>query len=250
MKLLATDFDGTLFIDNEIPTETLLQIKNWQLAGNVFGIITGRDEIMIVDKLKDYDLDIDFFIGNNGAVVDGRLDNPIHMEDILELLTEKLTFQSEHILLFKEKEHLVLLNKKSSKFYYREYDQLKKITRKQLESITSVTQLSFQFTTNYEARLCGKQINQLEGRRLQAFQNNNCVDIVSRGTNKAVGLSRYMSSQNCEFEEVVVIGDGENDKELIKTFNGYSLPHASPSVRQLANGIVGSVGELISSLMR
>lgn len=249
MKLMATDFDGTLFIDNKLSADTLLLIKKWQRAGNLFGIITGRDKLMITAKLRDYDLELDFFIGNNGAVIDDRLETPLSSADVREVVAGQFGSKADHLLLFTEKEHLVIINRKASKFYTRDYGQLKKITVEELGLVDSVAQLSFQFATNDEASVCAKQLNDHFGERLHAFPNNESVDVVRAGIDKAVGLSNYLLADPRVFEEIVVIGDGENDKELIQTFQGYSLEHASPVVKDLAKGIVGSVGELIELVM-
>ena len=42
MKVLATDFDGTLFRDRTITPADLNAIRRFRRAGNRFGIVTGR----------------------------------------------------------------------------------------------------------------------------------------------------------------------------------------------------------------
>lgn len=70
MKLLISDFDGTLYQNNTIEDHTLLKIEKWQKEGNYFIVATGRDYSSIMEKIKIHDISPDFIIGNNGATID------------------------------------------------------------------------------------------------------------------------------------------------------------------------------------
>lgn len=74
MKLIASDFDGTIFIDGKIKTEDIKVIRDFQDKGNLFGLVTGRSYhsllVLIEGKLAP-----DFVIANNGShifVKDGK----------------------------------------------------------------------------------------------------------------------------------------------------------------------------------
>ncbi|MBR7101750.1 MAG: HAD hydrolase family protein, partial [Clostridia bacterium] len=43
MKIIATDFDGTLSYNGKISEEDKAAIKRFRDAGNKFGVVTGRD---------------------------------------------------------------------------------------------------------------------------------------------------------------------------------------------------------------
>lgn len=66
MKLIASDFDGTIFIDEKIKTEDIRAIRDFQDNGNLFGIVTGRTYhslfVLIEGKIAP-----DFVIANNGS---------------------------------------------------------------------------------------------------------------------------------------------------------------------------------------
>lgn len=66
MKLIASDFDGTIFIDEKIKTEDIKAIRDFQDKGNLFGIVTGRTyhSLFVLIEGK---IDPDFVIANNGA---------------------------------------------------------------------------------------------------------------------------------------------------------------------------------------
>ena len=86
--IIASDFDGTIFIDNKISEDDIKAIKDFQQAGNLFAIVTGRSyhslEAIILGKLEP-----DFIIANNGSHILAREEKvlkeiysfPIHVED-------------------------------------------------------------------------------------------------------------------------------------------------------------------------
>lgn len=86
MKLIASDFDGTIFIDGKIKTEDIKAIRDFQDKGNLFGLVTGRSYhsllVLIEGKLAP-----DFVIANNGShifVKDGK-----NMTEILKYSLDK-----------------------------------------------------------------------------------------------------------------------------------------------------------------
>lgn len=43
MKILISDFDGTLFINNEVTEEAIAKISDFRKKGNIFIISTARN---------------------------------------------------------------------------------------------------------------------------------------------------------------------------------------------------------------
>lgn len=81
MKLIASDFDGTIFIDEKIKTEDIKAIRDFQDKGNLFGIVTGRTyhSLFVLIEGK---IDPDFVIANNGSHI--FVKNGKEMTDILK----------------------------------------------------------------------------------------------------------------------------------------------------------------------
>ena len=69
MKLLASDFDGTLNYGDTIMEEDLEAIKAWKEAGNEFVIVTGRSYESLKKQLDRYDLPVDYVVSNNGGMI-------------------------------------------------------------------------------------------------------------------------------------------------------------------------------------
>ena len=68
MKVLASDYDGTLLFNEKFKEGDLKKIKEFQKAGNLFGLCSGRPFKGIYEFCKPY-IDFDFYILCTGALV-------------------------------------------------------------------------------------------------------------------------------------------------------------------------------------
>lgn len=86
MKLIASDFDGTIFIDEKIKTEDIKAIRDFQDKGNLFGFVTGRTyhSLFVLIEGK---IDPDFVIANNGSHI--FVKNGKEMTEILKYSLDK-----------------------------------------------------------------------------------------------------------------------------------------------------------------
>ena len=69
MKIIATDFDGTLSYNGKISDEDKEAIHKFREAGNKFGIVTGRDVDMAQWIKPENGLEFDYLICCTGAVI-------------------------------------------------------------------------------------------------------------------------------------------------------------------------------------
>ena len=69
MKLLASDFDNTLWFHDHMKERDVKTIKEFQKQGNLFGVCTGRCLQGIVNPSQPYNLEHDFYILLSGALI-------------------------------------------------------------------------------------------------------------------------------------------------------------------------------------
>ena len=69
MKLLASDFDGTLLVDKKSNKRDSEGIKNLRKKGHKFIISTGRTLLTMEGVIEKYDLEFDYLVLCNGAVI-------------------------------------------------------------------------------------------------------------------------------------------------------------------------------------
>ncbi len=59
-KILISDYDDTLFIDEKGIKENVLKIKEFRKAGNKFIISTARNYESIIEEVEKYDIEVDY----------------------------------------------------------------------------------------------------------------------------------------------------------------------------------------------
>ena len=252
-KVAASDFDGTLFINQQITAENLSSIRNWRAAGNKFGIVTGRAYIMLPAHLQEFGLEIDFAICENGAIIhdgDGKIifETELPKKILLEIINEPFVMKSMH-LAFETAEKVYCANVKSTSWVLREKDKwnfsVEIIDSAQIESLPIINQLALDFQSPDEAQAAAEMLNRDFGEYIFAQKNTHSVDIVIAGMNKAVGVENLMKI--CDWRgKILVIGDESNDLPMIRKFNGFTVATAKDFVKNEATIIFDSVGAMLN----
>ena len=252
-KVAASDFDGTLFINQEISAENLSAIRNWRAAGNKFGIVTGRAYIMLPAHLKEFDLEIDFAICDNGAIIhDGGgkviFETELPKKILLEIIKEPFAAKSLHFA-FETAEKVYCANVNPNSWVLREQNRwnfpVEIIDSAQIEGLPKINQLALDFESPEAAQAAADMLNQKFGEIIFAQKNTHSLDIVSAGVNKARGVENLL--RICDWRgEIFVIGDESNDLPMIRHFGGFTVATAKDFVKKEATGIFDSVGAMLN----
>ena len=256
-KVAASDFDGTLFINQEISAENLSAIRNWRAAGNKFGIVTGRAYTMLPTHLKAFDLAIDFAICCNGAIIyDGAgkiiFESELPKKILLEIMREPFVQKSFHFA-FETAEKVYCANVKENSWVLREKNRWKFpveiISPAQIEILPKkINQLALDFANPDEARLAAEILNKKFGDEIFAQKNTHSVDIVVAGMNKAQGVENLLKI--CDWRgKTYVIGDESNDLPMIRHFGGFTVATAKDFVKNEATQIFDSVGAMLNNFI-
>lgn len=251
-KIAASDFDGTLFINREISAETLAAIKSWRAAGNKFGIVTGRSYVMLPAHLEEFNLEIDFAICCNGAIIhDGAgkilFETELPKKILFEIMSEAFAQRSLHFA-FETAEKIYGVKVKANSWILREQNfwsfPLEIIEPAQIETLGKINQLALDFESPDAAQVAAENLNRKFGEMIFAQKNTHSVDIVSAGINKACGVENLL--RICDWRgEVFVVGDESNDLPMIKKFGGYTVATAKDFVKREVKEVFDSVGALL-----
>ena len=247
MRILGSDFDGTL--THKLGEETYAAIRAWRDAGNKFGIVSGRPISFREDVLKEHpSLELDFFVGYNGAVISDGEGNVIFEKRCTEVSATELT------------QHLLELGcpfvHVNSDEYYCVVDKAEKrpswvdphdiITFDQLPMLPYFHQISTQFPNNEEAaKRVTAALKEAYGGLLNPLQNATCIDIPHVTINKTQGLLRVAEHFGVPRENVIAVGDNVNDTDMIRDFYSYAMETGVESIKFLADRTTESVAALI-----
>ncbi len=245
MKALASDFDGTLFFENEISDfrkDDLIAIKRFQKEGHLFGICTGRPLNGIIPHVQDK-IDFDFYILTSGALILDKNLQVIAEHSMSREVTQKI------ISTYEEKVHISI---QASQQVY---------TFKSANLNVSIPQTIIQSLDEVEGQIYGLSINTYSednARKfcleinenipeVEAFQNKQYMDVVKRGCSKGNAILKLKDVLGLDY--VAGIGDSYNDIPMLESADcAFTFVDSPIIVQDKADQLVGSVSEAIELL--
>lgn len=244
MMILASDYDGTLKIRNEISKEDKEAISLFRSCGHKFGIVTGRSIGMIRNELKALNFDYDFIVGGNGAVIANDKGEVIQQFNIepeaaMQLIHHVLLDEANMIgvsngiefgniqdgLIQEDKNHNELIHTEMLNGY-------DIVDSKQINSFY------FKSNTKEKTKILYDECVRLFNDELNFHFNNGIIDATKRGVDKRSGIENLTHLIK---GEIHVIGDGFNDLPMIEYYGGYTLHHADIAVKKKATQVFESV---------
>ncbi len=177
---LATDYDGTLATNGQVEKTTIKALQNFRQSGRKLILVTGRlldDLLHIFSKYNLYEL-FDQVVAENGAV----LYSPITKKE--RLLTERA-------------------NK----------DFIRALEKQKLKPLSVGRSIVATCEPN--------EVNILEtirklGLELEVIFNKGAIMVLPAGINKETGLKSALSEMGLSLQNVVAVGDAENDHAFLK----------------------------------
>lgn len=243
MKALASDFDGTIYFEDGFHQEDIDKIKEFQKAGHLFGICTGRPLKGVTYFSKGF-VEYDFYIVCSGALIVDKQGKILYeqcidysvMKDIYERYSHDylVCIQADGVIYKKEvsgdlSEVQVVMNS---------IEDLKD---------SHIYGLSLNAHTQDQAKAVCQKINQ-DYHQVVAFQNKEFVDIVKKGCSKGEGIIQFI--QLFDVDYVIGIGDSYNDLPMLDAVNKALTFHSSPDeVKAHADMLVDSISEGINDLL-
>lgn len=250
MNVYATDFDGTL---NNRPIDAVLlsAIDNWQKAGHLFGVVSGRPYTSIRAMMTQYDIPFDFLIANNGAViVDGReqplLITSFSPDDALRLVT---------LLDRRPRTYLRVDNR----FDYKDFPCIPPYSLTEDggglcvngTEWRDVTEITCSFADREETLREIRDITAaLEGRVNPLSYSPTGVDFVPGGVDKSFGIRQMIRAFGISPDRIITTGDSFNDLAMLTDpgFEGYAVENALPEVKEAVGHTIPAPIDILRQL--
>lgn len=222
MKMLVSDFDGTLYTKNY--QKNIEAVNRFVDAGNLFVINTGRN---LNNLLKDLDQNLKFsyLICSDGSIVYDAYFNEICRDDIdpavisgiCDILKVNECFSNINIL------NGSSLNMNKVNCIYASYD-----------------------ASKYD--MAEYALNYIQKRypHVHGYLSERYINITNRKVNKATGIKKLIEVEKLEPVLVYTVGDDQNDIEMLNEFIGCTLTENSLDATK---PVVTSVEQLIRILM-
>lgn len=239
MKVIASDFDGTVNYNGKISDEDKSAIKKFRKAGNKFGIVTGRDLDLAQWIKQENGFEFDFVICCTGAVIKNGEGEVIYkkkgkIEPFIYDVIEKAKEMGAYVFAIGDMLLKCIIDIKG------------KIPM-QIDALSEFTHANTGFTTRERATEFAKYVNDNYGDKISAHQNGTAVDMPPARTSKVTGIYEY--AKTLEAPEIYAVGDNINDIPMIKEFCGFAVSNAVDEVKKSAKHQCNRIADMIEFLM-
>lgn len=254
MKLLASDYDGTLRTGELVDRKDIEAIHEFRKAGNLFGLVTGRSMESVKIELERNQFEFDFIVANNGGVIyDDQLNKLqcLYMDfnKALDIISYIKTLDCVSYVI-NDGYHRYKFNVDENQIDHK-YGNMPEASDHE-ETVLDrgkIAQLVVSLNDTMLADEISHYINTNFRGTAIAYVNVNCVDIVPEGVSKAEGLYFMESRLGIDHDDIYAIGDSFNDLPMLEEFHGCAVAHARTAIKEQAEEIYESVGDCIQALM-
>lgn len=248
MRIVASDFDGTLYRNGTVSQEEKNAISRWRKQGNLFGVVTGRNYRFLREDLDQFDLEYDFIISTNGALIRDCNENVLKSfegdhsvaKEILDMTVAHNAIWFEIMYLDSLKREVINLRDPGSEL---------KVNEDILNETDYFHQLSCTIPNIEEGLALTEEINEKFKGKLSAYSliygTTANIDIVKYNVSKASALYEYAKIKNVSPENIITVGDNFNDIPMIKEFDGYIMASAIEEVKKLANKTCSTLCDIL-----
>ncbi len=247
MKIIASDYDGTLRRHEGVIDRDREAIIKWRKAGNLFGIVTGRGRME--GELKSVNVEYDFIIDFNGTEIWDNKENLLYRaigkgENLYNMLP---------VLLKNEGDWVDIINDNRS--YYITYKDMPVekrdtwVKNEVAKEIPGFMQIYALRRTDKDALETARELNDKFEKDVSALVNGSWLNIAPYGVTKASGIAKYAEIMNVDKKNIFTIGDSYNDMDMIKAFNGFTVLNGSPEVKAIASAVYDGIWELVEHVI-
>ncbi len=245
MKVIATDYDGTLSY-NGIDEQKREAIALWRKNGNLFGVVSGRGLQSIKKRLLEDKIEVDFLIANNGAAVCDGKGNLLNEK----LCTCKGIKELLEFVFYSGCMHARIDTNNGSFTVKRKEEQGEgEYTTDTLPLIKSFTQISVLFETHEDSKRVSKSLSESFLNLYNPIGSRRWIDIVANGVCKSKALHKLKEIYGINKEDIITVGDSENDIDMLKNFKSFAMENALDEVKKVSGGTVKDITEIISQYM-
>ena len=261
MKILASDFDGTLCVEGKIDKKDIEGIKKLRKEGHKFIVSTGRTLIGMQEAIDKYSIEFDYLVLCNGALIlDKDLkvieNNLVDFSDVKKII-EEFSGKEDTMIYFDNGNGMnIIKNPKVDMNKLEFFSELKVIisSKEDILNLKSGALIVGVFSPSGSVEKAEEIRNKLLhmfGDKLSIFRNQFFVDIVSKGCSKGNGLSKVLKLENKDFSDIYTVGDSFNDVSMFDiTENSYTFNRAEEGIKKYAKNHIDFVHEVVDKLIK
>ena len=228
MRILASDFDNTIYYldDEEKNIKNIEAIKRFVANGNIFCIITGRNYTDLKNLINEYSIPYTYLICEDGAKIFNSVD-----------------YCLDTILLDKnDVERIVNVVEENNWDYYLDDGYSK--TYNYSDCVKVVIYCSDDTKQKEIVKTINKEIP------VHVYASRSHINIINSVVDKEKALKRLFNIEKLDYNSLKVIGDNDNDYEMLKTFDGAVIKEHHQKLDSLQKPEYETLSDYIEELMK
>lgn len=223
MKIIASDFDGTIYVDEHFKENDLRAIRSFQASSGIFGIVTGR-RYFSLKSLIDGKISPDFIIANNGSHI--LINDKKEMREVYKTTLDKDRLRE--IIDYYKKDYPIKIFTDLDRIV----DRLEELEKD--EEVYSLAIYSDDFLDNPFEDL------------FSFHKSIGVIDVINKNISKQTGID-FIKKFYAYDKDIIAIGDDYNDISFLKeTDLSFTLNYVTEkSVIDVCKYRVEDISELI-----
>ena len=226
MKILASDFDNTIYLGDAEQTKMNIEaIKRFMSFGNIFCIITGRNYTDLKKSLIEGDVPYSYLICEDGAKIFNSVD-----------------YCLDTVLLEKDEVSKIISIIKENKWEYYLDD-------------------GYNHTDNYgdcvkiviccDDKAKQKEIVEVVKNKavVNVYASRYHVNIIHKSVNKKNALKKLFNIEGLDYNLLHVVGDNENDYEMLNAYKGAVMKNHHEKLDKLNKKEYNTLKDYIDELL-
>ena len=238
MKLFVTDYDETLFVDDDSLKENARMLKLLQENDTKVVIATGRSYPSIMYQLSLHPAPYDYIICADGSILYDNKGNILKLYEMSDEIIEPF------------KKFYKDLNYEEMQFVYKEgYSNI-------LTSIKGLLGINVCISNkNYTKELRDNLLKLNDDYPNYSFfcythTEYSFLCVKPKGITKATFISYLMDENNINKKDIYVIGDSYNDYDMIKEYDGVAMNTSYPEILEIAKKTYSCVSDYIKDILK
>ena len=247
-KIVFLDVDGTLFSHKTkcIPSSAIKAINKAKENGIIICLATGRNTYLSSQTGLFDIIDFDYFNVCNGTLVHDKEYNlihshPIHKECVETLI--KVTNENNLNMSFVTVNDVFRLND-NTKLIEEGYGRISIKTPHKKPYNNQDCYMINLFWDKYEKERIDNLFKEASKYSFYSAFNEYGIDVIPLNYNKSIGIEALINYLGIKKEEVIAIGDGHNDAEMIKYAGlGIAMGNAIDKCKKVADYITTDIDD-------
>jgi HAD superfamily hydrolase (TIGR01484 family) len=239
MKLFATDYDGTLYLDDKQIKKTVKKLKKLKNNGFIIAIVTGRGYPSIKNQSIIHNIPYDYIACSDGSVI-------YNNEGIIE---KKYLINKEMIKPFED--FYKPINFEEIQYSYPTgYSNILKEDDDDLIGLNVCVS-----NENYTVELVDSFMKMSKNYPEYSFLNYmhpnfSFLCIKPKGISKSAAVEEIRRKNKIKKEDVYTIGDSANDYEMIRDFKGVCVTNSVQELFTVATKTYKSIDNYIDDILK